>query len=304
MKKEITYAEFLELCRDKAEEMFGEDVTAEVCSAVKNNGVELLGLLLKKEGEKLAPNFYLQHQYYRWCNEIAELDEIMLELRIAYEEELKKNGKIADSLHFVWENMKESVYVRLVGRDRNELLLKTIPYDEYLDMALIYHYVIPVTEETQGVLILTNEHLKKLGITQEELKRAAFENTRRDMPAVLLQMGDVVEQLAKRCGIPIPWRAPNGFLYVLSNKKGSFGAVTMLFTEVLERFSNEIGGGFYILPSSVHEVLLVPDETTLTTDIFSDMVRRINAEHVEETEVLTDSIYYYDKELHTVRRIA
>ena len=78
----------------------------------------------------------------------------------------------------------------------------------------------------------------------------------------------------------------------------------MTYTDLLEEFSNEAESGFYILPSSVHEVILVPDDTMMTTEIFSGMVRHVNAEHVEETEVLTDSVYYYDRELHTVRRIA
>jgi len=304
LNNETEYTEFLELCKEKVEELYGGNITAEICGTVKNNGVEMYGLLLSREGETIAPNFYLYPQYNRWKKGMADLGMILRELKKAYTEEMEKNKRIAEALCFDWETFRHRVFVRLVGRERNEKLLQDIPYDEYLDMALVYHYVIQVTEDTQGVLVLNKEHILRLGITHEELRETAMSNTKRELPPVIVPMQEMVARMKSRCGMDLPGEIPESGMYVLSNAKGTYGAVAMTYTDLLEEFSNEAESGFYILPSSVHEVILVPDDTMMTTEIFSGMVRHVNAEHVEETEVLTDSVYYYDRELHTVRRIA
>lgn len=304
LKREQTYLNFLELCARKAGELYPGELHAEICSTTKNNGVQMSGILLKKQGEVIAPNFYLESYYREWSYGRMSIEEITRGMLDAYEEELEKNRKIADALQFEWEIFKQHVYVRLVGRKRNEVLLEEIPYDEYLDMAMVYHYVIEVSEDTRGVLVVTNDHLRLLGITKEELREAALINTRKNRKPVLTGMDEMLRRLGKKLGIPMQRESVQNCMYVLGNATGDYGAVSMLFSRELELFSNEIQSGFYILPSSVHEVILVPDTGTIPTEVFSDMVRSVNATQVEETEVLTDSVYYYDREIHIVRRIA
>lgn len=304
MENEKTYLHFLEQCAELAKVLSAEEIVTEICSTVKNNGVQVHGILIKKQGEAIAPNFYLMGHYNDWLCGRTSMEEIAKGMLLAYEEELKKNREIAGTLRFEWEDFKQHVYVRLVGRDRNEMLLKEIPYDEYLDMALVYHYLVEISEETRGVLVVTNHHLEMLGVTKEELREAALYNTMQKRKPVIKKINDMIFQMEEKLGISMKHTATQNFMYILGNAEGEYGAVSMLFSEELERFSNELRGGFYILPSSVHEVILVPDTGEIPAIYFSYMVREVNATQVEASEVLTDSVYYYDREIHAVRRVA
>ena len=85
-------------------------------------------------------------------------------------------------------------------------------------------------------------------------------------------------------------------LYVMTNTRSMFGAVAMTFAEELECFSMQIEKNYYLLPSSVHEVILVPECENFCREYFRSMVAEINATQVDATEVLSDNIYYYDRE--------
>ncbi|MBE5951887.1 MAG: hypothetical protein E7260_09900 [Lachnospiraceae bacterium] len=304
MEHKTTYTEFLGLCAELAKQTYPKKLRTEICSTVKNNDVELTGLLLKEPGEVLAPNFFLKEQYKLWCMGQCSLEEIVNGVLNAYTEEMEKNRKIAEGIVLEWERMKPHVYIRLVGRGRNEKKLDDIPHEEYLDMVMIYHYVIEMSEDTRGALLLTNEHLLLLGITKEELHEAAVANTQTGMQPVILDMEEMLCRLGKRLGVFVPGVERNPYLYVMSNAYGKYGAVSLLFQEELERFSGEIGNSFFILPSSVHELILVPDSGGVSAEQLLAMVREVNRTQIEATEVLTDSVYYYDREIHTVRRIA
>lgn len=299
-----TYTEFLGLCAELAKQMHPNELQAEICSTVKNNSVEVTGLLLKEPGEALAPNFFLKEQYKQWCMGRCSLEEIVTGVLDAYHTEMEKNRSIAEGITLEWERMKPHVYLRLVGRERNEKKLDAIPHEEYLDMVIIYHYVIEMGEDTRGALLLTNEHLQMLGITKEELHEAAVVNTQAGMQPVILDMEEMLRRLGRRLGAFVPETEINPYLYVVSNAFGKYGAVSLLFQEELERFSCEIGNSFFILPSSIHELILLPDFGEVSVEYLLAIVREVNRTQIEATEVLTDSIYYYDREIHTVRRIA
>lgn len=304
LKKEITYEKFLMLCSDTIKAMYPGAFETELCATLRNNDVEMKGILVKQQGEPLAPNFYLMEQFHAWLEDRVSLGEIAGEICCIYYDELEKNRKIAEELKFVWEEFKRHVYMRLVSRDRNCELLRNTPYDEYLDMAVSYYYVIEVSEDSRGILLITNEHLNLLGITKEELRVAARENTIKNSKPKISGMNEMLVSLGKRLGIPIPREYSQNCMYILSNETGTYGAVCMMLSEALECFAQEIRSSFFILPSSVHEVLLVPDTGRMTAEIFSGMVKEVNATQIEDCEVLTDSVYYYDREIHAVRRVA
>ncbi len=84
---------------------------------------------------------------------------------------------------------------------------------------------------------------------------------------------------------------------VLTNSKRSSGAVCILYPGVLEEVAAErMGGDFYIIPSSVHEVILLPDDGRLLEENLKEMIFEVNRTKVDPEEVLSDNLYYYDAE--------
>jgi hypothetical protein len=86
----------------------------------------------------------------------------------------------------------------------------------------------------------------------------------------------------------------NEKMYVLSNDRGINGASTLLYPNVLYDFASSIRMNFYILPSSIHECILVPDTGKLSKAALKEMVKDVNDSHVSADEVLSNEVYYYD----------
>lgn len=305
LNKEKEYIAFLEDIKERVEARFAGNVTGEVCTSVKNNGVSVTGLLLKGEKEHVAPNFYLDRQFVQWMQGFRSMEEIAEQLCEAYQLEVKQNSRLVSEIQFSWSSFQKKVFMRLVNREKNEDLLTNIPYREFLDLAVVYYYSVQISQGVTGTMIVTMEHLKMLGITAEELHQAAAINCERFQPAKIRCMEDVVYDLGRKLGVEVQeakccWP----FLYVLTNSKGMFGAVSMILEKELEYFSKRINNSFYILPSSVHEVILIPSGKEIGVEYFADMVREINATQVDATEVLSDSIYFYDRETKMIKRVA
>ena len=305
LNKEKEYNAFLLEIQERVESRFNGRVKGEMCTSVKNNGVAVTGLLLKGEKEQVAPNFYLDRQFAEWMQGRITMEEIAEQLCMAYEEEISHNRHLVSEIQFSWKEFRRNVFMRLVNREKNESLLQEIPHREFMDLAVVYYYSITLSDETLGTLIITKEHLTLLGITEEELHEAAKSNCERFQPAKIRCMEEVLCSLGKKLGVNIQEvTSKEPFLYVLTNSKGMFGAVSMAREEELECFSKRINNSFYILPSSIHEVILVPYCKEFNLEYFSGMVKEINETQVEETEVLSDSVYFYDKEQKNLRRVA
>ena len=96
---------------------------------------------------------------------------------------------------------------------------------------------------------------------------------------------------------------PEGNMYVLSNTEMNYGAALMVCPDVLENISALFSEGFYIIPSSVHEVLIVPKERNLSPKDLGVMLREINQKEVAKEEVLSDRVYTYDYEKQKICQI-
>lgn len=305
MNNEKDYIQFLMELKARVEAFFDGKVTGEVCTSLKNNGVSVTGLLLKGENERVAPNFYLENQYVEWMRGIRTLEEIGSQLCKNYQEELEKSRFLLTEIKFEWEAFRHKVFLRLVNKERNAKLLETVPYRDFMDLAIVYYYSVNLDADVQGTLIISKEHLELLGITEEELHQVAESNYQRYQPVKIRCMQDLLYDLARKVGVEIS-EAKDCYpsMFVLTNTKSMFGAASLTFDVELECFAKRIGKGFFVLPSSVHEVILVPESADFSIEYFAGMVKKVNETQLDPTEVLSDSIYFYDKETLTLRRVA
>ncbi len=305
MNKEKDYIQFLTELKARVEVCFDGKVTGEVCTSVKNNGVSVTGLLLKGENERVAPNFYLENQYVEWMRGIRTLEEICSRLCNAYREEVAKSRSLLTEIKFEWEEFRRKVFMRLINKERNAEQLQSVPYRDFMDLAIVYYYSVNLEDDVQGTLLISKEHMELLGVSEEELHQVAQSNGERYQPAKLRCMQDLLYDLGRKVGVEIyESKECYPYMFVLTNTKGMFGSVSMTCDVELECFAKRIGKGFYILPSSVHEVILVPENKDFSIEYFASMVREINETQLDPTEVLSDSIYFYDKETLTLRRVA
>lgn len=192
-----------------------------------------------------------------------------------------------------FEDIKNRVKIKLRNADSLPENTLAIPF---LDMAITFQ--IPVLEAENEIedgepnVVVNYALANKYGVSAQDLYLIALENETQNNPARIETMGNM---LAGLMGMSFDDPVGNT-LYVATNKKGTNGASVILYPNLLREFGNKIGESFYILPSSIHEVILVPESVGIDGNDFVEMVRDINRTVVAENEILSDNVYLYDLE--------
>lgn len=299
------YDYFVSLLLSGVTHRMGRDYTARVYKVMKNNSLELDSLVLVKEGKNFSPNIYLQ-PYYEAYQDGVKISELVQRLCSIYQ---NCTIPIVDNTFtYAYEQMKPFIIYRLVNYDRNLKLLEKIPHIRYLDLAITYHCLVREDEEGIGTIRITNEHMKHWKAHLKELHELAAENTKRLFPETLRSMEEVIrsmlmEELAGQEGekqdVVNPFildsTGQKNKMYILTNQKGINGASCILYPDVMCKLSEEFQSDFYIFPSSIHELILVPTHDNKNSKEYSDMVHEINVTQVAREEVLSDYVYYYSR---------
>ena len=262
----------------------------------KNNGVCMEGLSVRKQGRRVAPMIYLDSCYQDYlagrsfpgiCQQILECCE-----DCAFMERFDVDF-FAD-----YRKIQPTVVYKLINYEKNRELLEKIPHLPFLDLAIVFYCLLADTPVGNATVLIRNSHLKMWHITCGELYRDARDNSRRLLPAELRPMGEVLRELS--------WEPGNGGagedgedelpMYVLTNSRKSLGAASILYGGIMKACEARVGEAYYLLPSSIHEVIAVPVSAVPEAEELLAMVRDINATQVRNTEILSDNIYLYSPE--------
>lgn len=257
----------------------------------KNNGVILEGLTVRKEGERAAPAIYLDSYYQEYLagHSMRQIQEDILECC-----EDKDFSEHFDTDFFKdYRKVKSTIVYKLIHYEKNRELLKKIPHVPFLNLAVVFYSFLPDTPVGSATVLIYNSHLEYWKVSCQELYRDAKQNTPRLLPAEMKTMSEVLSEFsngldnAEEGGIP---------MYVLTNSRKALGAACILYDNMLKHCAEWLGSAYYLLPSSIHEVILIPQGAVSDQRELAAMVRDINRTQVLKTEVLSDQIYFYSPE--------
>lgn len=302
--------EFAEKVKDAVLGRLGEGYEVRIQKVCKNNGVYLQGVVILAENTNISPTIYL-NSFLEAYEAGVDFDVIIDKILSIYEEDTPKEN--VDMTFFKdFEQVKERICFKLISAGRNEELLEKIPHMEYLDLAICFFYAYEGATLGCGSILIHNSHLKMWKADVEDLWELALVNTPKIFPcecssleAVLREMMD--EGISKDDGMPMDEDASEeegiseeeegDFLpmKILSNQSRVFGASSILYPEILENLAEERACNFYIIPSSIHEVILLPDAGEDDADYLRGMIAEVNGTQVEPEEVLSNQLYYYDR---------
>lgn len=287
----MNYDQFILSVTQCIEKKLGDSETLEKQEILKLNGVIARGISIRKEGEKIAPVIYLQDYYERFLSgaaleELAE--EIMEQSR---EAQFVPEWNYEEILDF--QKVKSRIVYRLINTEQNEELLKEVPNLPIFDLSIVFYLMISETDVGRCSVLIKNSHLEYWKLPISVLYECARQNTPRLFPYVLMPMNAYVQRYAGGMVAPSP-------LLVLSNSKGMNGAGVLLYSRMPERIYRHVGGKYYLIPSSIHEFLVVPWEPQISAEHIKEMVREVNENHVAEDEILSDNVYYFDGEQLTI----
>ncbi|MFT3984825.1 MAG: DUF5688 family protein [Lachnospiraceae bacterium] len=288
----MDYQEFLEEVRSEAERQLGKSCRAAIHRVVKNNAVSMEGLVVAEEERNVSPTIYLEPFYEKFMQG-EPFDALMEEiLKVYRESRLEEDVDI--SFFTDYEQARELLFCKLVNYRSNEKLLALVPHKRFLDLAIVPYCLLKNSEVGSVSILVHHSHVIMWEREEADLMREAEKNTREAMGFEITTLKEVVEELYGSESDSI--EAEDEIeMYVLSNKYKLNGAVCMSYEDVLIAFSEHVESDLYILPSSVHEVLLVPASCTHSLDRLSEMVREVNTAQIEREDILSDHAYLYRK---------
>lgn len=299
----VAYEDFLVSIKQEIEYHLGEAYEAELKHIFKNNGIILDAIIIHNEDERVSPTIYLNPYYEKYCGGM-ELSEIVEDIVELHRQSFEKSHDFGEYLSFEFDRIQQNITFRVIHYDKNKVLLQGIPHIRFLDLAITFHCVIRMDDEGIGSVRITSEHIKHWEVSEHELWELALTNTMRLFPPVLRKMEDVIFDLMNQQDFELNEELMNSenhenSMYVLTNHKGINGAGCILYPDLLEGFFHKIGMDFYILPSSIHEVILVPvridakENDTDRKERLRNMVMEINETQVADEEILADNVYQY-----------
>lgn len=296
----MEYNEFIEKVKNGIKAYFGKEARVDVKKVTKNNGVILEGIIILNAHEVIAPTIYLE-SFYRDYQNGKTLGDIILEIIAIYEQN-RVTQSINLDFFMKYEAVKGRVFQKVINYEKNKKILKNIPHVHYLDLAVVCYFAYMNDYLGNGSIQIEVGHLDQWGISEEELFNDARRNTLEKLGLELKGMDEIlVEMLSEnlnqddnletneildRMDHEIP-------MYVMTLRGRYYGAVCICYQEYLQMFAKKCKKDFYILPSSIHELILIPDSGREKPDALKNMVHEVNTTHVSQEEQLSDNIYFF-----------
>ena len=289
----MEFETFKEELLDHLRQILGEEKRISFQSVEKNNGIREEAVVILEEGARIAPTIYLRGFFEDWKWGRKTMEEISRKILLQNARQEKEVDFSLDSFEN-YEKARGHVYFKLINYERNKVLLTKIPYIPYLDLAVVFYYRLEKGKFQGATMLIHNCNLEAWKIDPRQLLEDAVMNTSRKLPYSLQGMDALIRELSgdEDQGL----YTGEEIMYVLSNQEKCFGAAALLYPHLLSHISNIFRKNFYVLPSSVHECILVPDQGQYSRIELTRMVREVNQTQVEADEILSDQVYYYDRQ--------
>lgn len=289
----MLYDEFVDECKDRLQDYLksqGEQVDVMYHSVRKINFQEE-ALLVRYKGDQIAPVVYISGRYEDYLSG-REMSEIVKDIARDVQEARKHQP---DMLDLTAEMAKERLYLSVINAEKNEELLNSVPYRKIEDLACIAKFRLDAESS-----VLVNEDLcRKLRMTSEEVLAIAERNMVKngyqcepldlEIKRILKEQGVSDREIEEGM-----MKTQSSMMYVASTANHMEGAAVIASREAMHDFYDKIGEPFYILPSSRHEVILLPDRCGLEIADLAEMVKDVNRQVVDEKDVLSDHVYHFD----------
>ncbi len=266
-----------------------------------NRKLDGLSLLAQNENTMISPTLYINDMYEKY-SKTGDLQATLREAAEAMDEAFRE----AEVPPLDISTAKDNIIFQLVNTMQNEDLLKKLPHRDFQDLSIIYRWVVGVEQQGISSVVINNHVAESLGMGEEELFKAAAENTRRILPPVVQSMNEVMRDMFVADGMPkeladlmVGEQEPEMTMWVISNERKIEGAASMLYEDKLHSLAEKVGTDLYILPSSVHEVIAVSVEMGEPEEL-ARMVAEVNMDQVDLSERLSNQVYHYDKDLRKI----
>ena len=298
----MTYNEFKDAIVNNIMDYLPEEfqkLTPKINTVQKVNRI-LDGLSLMSEGDEtgMSPTVYLNMSYNDYVQE-APLQAILREIAGIYIQHYAYGKAMVKELDF--KNSKDKIVFRLINTEKNTEFLENHPHRSFLDLSVVYCFVFEI-EGGANSCYISNDMANYIGMNEAELYEAALKNTATIEPPsietiveLFMRVTNMSEsEMVQMIGLPRDFP-----FFAITNTHMYYGASSILYPHILKGIAERMGSDLYIFPSSVHEFLTVQvkdGDEEVDVEMMKEFVRCINETSVAPEEVLSDQVYYYNKE--------
>ena len=241
------------------------------------------GLTVRLEDKVSAPvvNMEMFYQRYQDDRPIADVMKDMAEIV-----QMEPPASIDIDVMKDYEQVKDKLFIRLNSPEGHDQIMADSPHRMEADLLMTYHIYIPDRDGDGGFMSarITNDMMNELGISQEQLHQDAIASTEKIFQPKIQSMMEALTG--------IPEEDPQ--MMVVTNELGSLGAGALFCSGVMDKAAEHMKGNYFILPSSIHETLVVPDNGSFDRADLEKMVKEANRTVVDPQDRLSDSVYHYD----------
>ena len=276
-----------------------------VHKVTKNNDLVLTGISIRSREVNIAPTIYMDDYYNDYKNGRPVMD-IIAEIENIYNTyKLEHNFNVNSITDF--NHVQGKICYKLVNKDKNKELLSDAPYIQFHDLAIVFYVVVSEDSDRTGTITVRNNLMEMWGNPDiNDLYRIAKNNTQKRYKGSVFNMIEIMGDIISHNVDNIEPNIVDDFfemnftyednmipMFVATNNKKVNGAGVILYEGLLKTFAEKIGSDFYILPSSIHEVIFVPANGDMDVRYLIQMVKEVNATEVSPSEVLSDNVYKY-----------
>lgn len=311
MERKNGFEEFVENVKDRIKDYLPgkyEDAVIEVSRHEKINE-SYLGMCVWTGGNAASPILNLE-MYYALCQGgLTGMEDVIRRMA-----DIVQENTIPVDLSLVTDygRTKENLFIRVCDAGRNGELLKNIPHTRIDDLAVTYHILRSIDAGGMSSMTVTSQMMADLGITKEQLHQDAIENSPRLFPPMIENIGTMLRLFEMKAAgleeediseirktmdqdMQIP-------MLVVTNREQINGASALFYPGILDQVGEMMGEGYFILPSSVHEWIIVPDREGFDANEMQVMIMDANQNAVTPDIQLGDEAYHYDPKEHVFEK--
>lgn len=296
--------QFYELVADAVKtgipEVLRNDIDVRLQKVIKTNDEVFHGISIIVPDRKYAPTIYIEQCYddYKKGMPIEEIANGIIQKTI----EVYNDNPVPDGLSLQYEDIEDKLVVQLADAEKNKERLKELVYKPVGNGYVLIPYIVVKEDENASMrAAVTKPMAQELGYDIDKLMNTAFQNTVERYEPIFVGMEDVLFTMGNSIKAANPMKEDftlNSHLgmYLLSNTRRENGAAVLYYPDMARRIGEILGDSYYVLPSSRHEVLIIPDGAGLTLQQTQMMVRDVNQTVVEPQDILSDRVLFYDRE--------
>lgn len=304
----MNFEEFINTIKDTIKEYLPEDYRDAEVNILENRklNTNYTGLTVTREGDTLAPTINLNNLFDSYSKHPEHsITEVMQEVAsvIQHTPETFDIGRIMD-----YDRVKKNLFMRLSAAEKNKDLLEHAPHIRKEDLAITFHIMLDQSDKGTATTMINDNMMEAYGIDLDQLYQDALLNSPVICPAQIENMGEALSRMMiedmKSAGAPpeviqemekdLKESNKDNPMTIITNDRLVDGASAIFYPGVMDLVGERMQGDYFILPSSVHETLVVPDDGRVSLQELTDMVKEVNMTQVNPEDQLTDQVYHYD----------